>query len=452
MSFRNNITEKVILPLGDLITGNSVYKCFQFLSKSQYWSREKIDSFQNAKLRDLIIHAYSNVPFYRELFTDLGLKPEDIQTKEDLQKIPIITKEDLRKNKNKHLATNIDKNTLLYRSSSGSTGEPFQFYVTRYSESMQTAAAIRSWYWMGYRLGDKYVKVSMNPRTSILKKLQDIINNSLYLSSNQLTPESFRIIANRIKRFGPKVIRCYPVPLLALAREIEHKVGQFDWENLVTINTTGSILHSETRAFIEQIFKTKIFDSYSCEGGTVFSQCSESGFYHPAEEYAISELIADDFTYFYSDKTLRHITTDLYNYASPFIRYDTQDYLVLGPEKSCSCGRHFLNIDKIKGRDSDILITPSGQYLIVENFVAYFEWIPEVEQIQVIQDKLDEIVIKLIVNGSFTQELEKKIYNYWTNYIGSDVKVILEIVDEIKLTPTGKRRTVIRNPKLRLNG
>jgi len=84
MAINNYLTENVILPLSDVITGNSVYKCLKFLNQSQYWPREEIDNYQNTKLRELINHAYSNVPYYRELFLDLGLKPEDIQTKYDL--------------------------------------------------------------------------------------------------------------------------------------------------------------------------------------------------------------------------------------------------------------------------------------------------------------------------------------------------------------------------------
>lgn len=66
-----------------LVTGQSIYKDLQFLYKSQYWTRVQIDNYQNEKLRKLIQHAYKNVPFYYELFSDLKLKPEDIQTKED---------------------------------------------------------------------------------------------------------------------------------------------------------------------------------------------------------------------------------------------------------------------------------------------------------------------------------------------------------------------------------
>ncbi len=451
MKFNNFIARNIILPIGDIITGQSIYKSLIFLSKSQYWSRKQIDDYQNDKLRKLVQHAYLNVPFYRDIFNNLKLKPEQIQTKEDLIKLPIITKEELKKNQDKLLATNLNRKDLVFSSSSGSTGEPFQFYTTRSSASFLRATAIRSWYWMGYRLGDKYVKVSMNPRSSMLKQLQDRLNNSLYLSATQLTQTEFQRIVNEIHKCNPQFIRCYPVPIQYLSKLIRTNTISYQGDSLVAINTTGSTLNDEVRKEVEDVFNVKIFDSYSCEGGTIFAECPEHGFYHPAEEYAITEFIEDSFTKSEKDNPVRHITTDLHNYASPFIRYDTQDYLVLGENKLCTCGRQFLNVKRIKGRDSDILITPSGKYLIVENFVAYFEWIQEVDQIQVVQEKRNEIVIKLLVNNSFNTDVKLKISNYWRDYIGGDVNVIIEVVDKIKLTPTGKRRTLIRNPEIKLN-
>jgi phenylacetate-CoA ligase len=452
MNTSNLLTRNIILPLSDLITGQSIFKCLTFLEKSQFWTRGQLDEYQNSKLRDLIHHAYINVPFYREIFLDLRIKPEDIQTKADLDKLPIITKDDFRKYKTKWIAKNIHKNELFYSSSSGSTGEPFQFYTTKTAESMLKASAIRSWYWMGYRLGDKYVKISMNPRNSLIKKIQDSMNRTLYLSSNQLIPSEFNRISCEIEEYNPKFIRCYPVPLQFLAKQIRNKSQRYNGTALKSINTTGSTLHDEVRKEIEDIFEVKIFDAYSCEGGAVFAQCPTHENYHPAEEYAISEFIEDSVTKNDSERPLRHITTDLHNFASPFIRYDSQDYIVLGVEETCNCHRNYLNIKRIKGRDSDLLLTPSGKLLIVENFVAYFEWISEVDQIQVIQEKVDEILIKMIVNKAFTPDVKQKISSYWTNYIGSDVNVIVEVVDEIKLTPAGKRRIVIRNPNIKING
>ncbi|MDD3876062.1 MAG: phenylacetate--CoA ligase family protein [Bacteroidales bacterium] len=451
MNFRSFIASNIMLPIGDIITGQPIKKQLTFLGKSQFWTRDEIDKYQNIMLRKLIQHAYKNVPYYTELFDKNNIKPDDIVTKDDLQKIPITTKEDLKRNKDKHLALNIRKKDILYRSSSGSTGEPFQFYKTKNSEALLKAAAIRAWYWMGYKLGDRYVKVSMNERSSLLKKIQDYFNNCLYLSSTQLTSEEFTEIENKILNYNPSFIRCYPVPLHYLSQLIKKHHRNYNGKNLIAINTTGSTLHNDIRQEIQDVFKVNIYDAYSCEGGAVFAECPTHSNYHPSEEYAISEFISDSFTLSDKDNPRRLITTDLHNYASPFIRYDTQDYIVLGENMTCKCGRHFQNISKIKGRDSDILITPSGKYLVVENFVAYFEWITEVDQIQVIQSEINEIQINMVVNENFNEETHLKLSEYWKTYIGSDVDVKLNIVDQIKLTPSGKRRTVIRNPEIRLN-
>lgn len=452
MSFRNQFTEKLVFPLSDFILGNSIATHFLFLQKSQYWNRDQIDEYQNRKLHDLIVHSYKNVPFYTNLFNDLRIKPEDIQTKEDLVKLPILTKDDLRKETSTWVANNISKRELILTGSSGSTGEPFQFFTTKDAESFHKATTIRGWYWMGYRLGDSYAKISMNPRNSLIKKIQDFINNSLYLSSTQLNEFEFSRIVKEIIKADPEYIRCYPVPLYYLATIVESKHKHYSGKKLRAINTTGSTLLDEVREKIEKVFNVKIYDSYSCEGGAVFYECSTHQHYHPSQEYAIQEFVEDEYTKVDPEHPVRHITTDLHNYASPFIRYDTQDYVVLGDNQTCSCGRNMLNIKKIKGRDSDILITPSRKYLIVENFVAYFEWITEVDQIQIIQNEIDEIVFNLVVNESFNDIVLDKLMKYWQDYIGADVKLSFKIVNEIQLTSVGKRRTVIRNPKIKIDG
>lgn len=451
MPIKNIISEKILLPAGDLINNQTIGRCLISLNKSAKWCREEIDAHQNRRLQLLLNHAYTHVPFYHTLFNDAHIHPSDIRTKEDLTILPIVTKEMLKKNKALWLSRNIKKRDLILSSSSGSTGEPFQFYYTNLSESWLKAAAIRAWQWMGYKLGDSYVKLSMNPRNTVIKKIQDLMNNSLYLTSTQLAKSDFLKIYKKILSFNPMFLRCYPVPLHFLAKIIADDTGTYKGTRLKAINTTGSTLHEDVRNDIERVFGVPVFDSYSCEGGTMFAQCPHCHSYHPAEEYAISEFTVDTYTEADKDKPLRHITTDLYNFATPFIRYDTQDYIVPEVNNNADCVFNFMKIKKIKGRDSDILVTPSGKYLIVENFVAYFEWIEEVDQIQIVQNKKDEIVINMVVNSSFNENVFIKIKKYWQEYIGSDVHLDIQILDEIKLTPTGKRRTVIRNPEIKLN-
>jgi len=76
----------------------------KWLEKTQWWKPSEIKELQNRKLRALIRHAYENVPYYHKLFRKLNLKPDDIKREEDLQKLPILRKEDIRKNLSELLA------------------------------------------------------------------------------------------------------------------------------------------------------------------------------------------------------------------------------------------------------------------------------------------------------------------------------------------------------------
>jgi phenylacetate-CoA ligase len=450
VGIRNWLTRHVILPGSDKLLGQRISACLTLLEQSQWWSRGEIDNYQNERLRRLVRHAFDNVPYYHDLFASLRLRPEDIRTKEDLPKLPLLTKEIVRASFPLRLvAASVPSCDRISISSSGSTGEPLLYYLTRDSYSFNTACALRAWSWMGYRLGDPYVKLSMNARGSLVKKIQDWTVNCRYLHSRQLVEESFNRIAAGIALFRPKFLRCYPDPLTFLSQYLEKSGRLVDF--LTAINTTGSTLHDRKRKVIEDNFHCPVYDSYSCEGGANVAQCETRENYHAAEEYAISEFIADDYTPSSPFRSRRLITTDLQNFAVPFIRYDTQDYLAVGPD-SCACGRNLLAVTRIEGRDSDILVTPGGKFLIVENFVAYFEWLDSVNQIQVVQPRRDAITIKMIVNDRFTAGTERTIREYWQGYIGPDVRLETQVVDHIALTPSGKRRTLIRSQDIPLAG
>ncbi len=448
MSFRNWINEFILLPGSDIILKQEIKKYFNFLMKSQFWSIDELEEYQNIRLRNLITYSYNNVQYYRELFDKLHLKPSDIHSKYDLYKIPILTKSDIQQNiKNgKIISKNIHRNQIIINSSSGSTGEPLQYYMTKKSHSFEYACGIRGWYWMGFRLGDKYVKLSQNPRNNIIKKIQDKINRSLYLYSQQLIDNNFKEIIKKINKFKPTLIRGYPDVLLFLANYVIK--NNIDIHTPKVITTTGNILYENARNIIEKVFKCKIYDSYSCEGGANFTECETHKCYHASMEYAITEVIKDHKEVRPGERG-RIITTDLHNFIQPFIRYDSQDF-VTKSKINCICGKNLLQIDKIEGRDSDILITPKGKFLIVHNFTVFFEWFESIEQFQIIQNTLDKLIFLLKVNSNYTIEVEKNILKYWENYINESIKIEINVVDNIPLTKSGKRRFLIRNKSIKL--
>jgi phenylacetate-CoA ligase len=210
------------------------------------------------------------------------------------------------------------------------------------------------------------------------------------------------------------------------------------------INTSGNILYPENRKLIETAFGTKIADAYSCEGAPNLFQCNHSSLYHISMEYAITEVLDINDT---NAKYGRLITTNLHNYAMPFIRYDTQDF-IQKEDVVCGCGRELDVVGKISGRDSDILKAPSGKYLIVHNFTGYFEYLDSIKQFQVRQEAIDFFRILIMVENNFSLSLKTEIELYWKDYIGNDAEVVVNVVESIPLEKSGKRRFLIRDNQI----
>jgi phenylacetate-CoA ligase len=187
--------------------------------------------------------------------------------------------------------------------------------------------------------------------------LQDYISNNQYISVNQWHDDTFRMVLEKFEKYKPKVIRCYPDLLLFLAQyKAKHPEFKFSPDN---ITTTGNMLFPKNRDLIEKAFNAKIFDSYSCEGNSCVFECSTHACYHSTEEYGITEIIVAKNQAIKSGIG-RLVSTELWNLAHPFIRYDTQDLVELD-SSACGCGRNHLRINKIIGRDNEILSMPNGK-------------------------------------------------------------------------------------------
>jgi phenylacetate-CoA ligase len=441
------VHERMILPVNDLFQGLSIYKNLNFLKNSQWWSGEMLISYQEIRLRNLIRFAYEHVPFYKDWFYKHNLNPSDIFYISDLKKLPVISKSEIRKSPHFFTATNKDLQKYLILNSSGSTGEPFRYLISRDAYSMKYAAALRGWFWMGYSLGDFYAKLSQNKRTKAVKKIQDIVNKCLYIYIPDLSSGTIQKIIFKIEKEKPEFVRCYPDPLLFIAKAL--RADKKCLNGIKAINCTGNILTSEARAIIEERFCCPVFDSYSCEGSAVFFEGPTRENYLGSMEYAITEVTDNNGEDVKLGEPGMHITTDLWNYTMPLIRYNTQD-LVIKSESFSSCGRQLMSFSKIIGRDNDVLITPSGNLLIVHLFTIYFEYFDSIIQFQVEQKRLDEFVFRLVVNETFTSGTKSKILDYWQNFLGKNVKLSLETHDSIPNLYYGKRRFLIRNPEIKL--
>ena len=429
-----------LIPLSGVLTKYNLSRDLKFLEKSQWWTKKKLENYQNEKLKKMVKHAYDNVPYYHRIFKKEGINLEKIKTKEDLKKIPTLSKDDIRKNLDNMKATNVIN--LVENHSSGSTGEPLKYYTTKYVDSHNWAQVLRQWVWNEYNLGDPYVKISLNKREFFIKKIQDFIMNCIYIHIFDINEKTLIREVVKIKKSKAKILYSYASSIYLLARYM--KEAGITNDKIKAVITQGDILFPHYRKLIESQFGCKVFDSYGGDGIAVSFECEKHKGYHIADENVIVEFLRNGERV--SEGKLGEIVlTGLNNYGMPLIRYKIKD-LGTPSDSICSCGRNLSMMGDIKGRDTDIVVLANGNFLIVHFFTWLFEYIEGVDQFQVIQNSLDNILVKIVKNNKF----KKSDFEYIENTIKSkmgEAELNIEFVESIPLTKSGKRRFVISNVK-----
>lgn len=420
------IHEHIILPLSDLLRGEQVYKYLRLLEEAESWTSEQMDAFQQKRLRELIVYAATEVPFYRDWFYDHHLDPETAT----LDQLPIVSKAIMRKEGiDRFSAEHFPVKRRIHSRSSGSTGEPFSLYESKLSSSVNTAAKLRTWYMAGYRLGDRYMKIANGARHGKLKKLQDTINSCLYVPFYSMSDDVLKSILDKIERSHPTIIRSYPIPLYLLAQYRNSHAGYtFSPHHIMT---TGSTLPIAYRTEIEKTFGCDIIDSYSCEGTANCYETPAHDGYHITQYYGIIEVLDDD------NKPVtngigRVVSTDLWNLAHPFIRYDTQDLVDVNDGK----------IMRIMGRECETLVHANREIFTIHNFSHFFLYeLSSVVSYQIFKHKDSSITFRLVVNDQYSPDIEHYIIDFWHQQLG--VPVSVSIVDEIPLMHNNKRLTIV---------
>lgn len=412
---------------------------FLFYRKSQFWDKKKIEKYQDQKLIDLIQHAAKNVPYYRELFKEIGFNASTFKGRVDMHKIPLLDKDTLRNRYNEFIADNAKQFGINYDSTSGSTGTPLKLVIDDAAETNKLTCLVRSYIWAGYSLRKKsfglqsYLKKNY-PRDSGL--IYSRSKNVYRFDSNNLNQETAIKIAKELNIVKPKFYFGYPLPLMML--------GKFATENGIALHSPESIivygesLSKTRREILENYYKTKIFDFYSMhECSAIISDCSH-GNRHWMEDMAYNEVVNNEEKIIH-EGTGELVGTNLYNYAMPLIRYKIRDYVTIASEnKKCSCRREFRIVEEILGRQNDYLEIPDGRILgnVMEHAI---DKAIGVTLLQCVQDQVDHIYVNLVIDNTFNQEVSfKNIETAMRKRIGNDIKLEFRIVQELEKTKGGK--------------
>ncbi len=209
-----------------LVSGHPTYDdpefegYYRWLLETQWWTKEQLKSLQVCRLQALLAHAYENVPYYRRRFDEIRLKPVDIRTLDDLQKLPLLTKEDVRQNLADLMARNIDREKLVHETTGGSTGMPLSLYQDKKSDIREAAFTLRQWKWAGYHRRDRTVRLRGLLPAKEGQRAWDYLplENRVELLGLDMNESHLQEYVNVLKEFRPKFIYSYPSSLEILAQ------------------------------------------------------------------------------------------------------------------------------------------------------------------------------------------------------------------------------------------
>jgi phenylacetate-CoA ligase len=440
------IYRHLLLPLFDgVVKQRKTMQHWRSAEERQWWSRDKLDGFQINALQNLLHHAARTCPYYERQWRERGLDPRTVRSFDDFQAWPLLTREIVRNSRLK-LRTTLDIPRMT-KSTGGSSGEPLQFDLDSGSNDRRTALMYRGYGWAGGAPGSKQLFIWENPVGNVAawkkwkRELHHRFDRQLVLSCFEFTPERMRSHFDRMSQYRAEVIVAYTTPLYEFARFLEREsLDPFPPKSIIV---GAEKLHDFQREVIERVFRAPVFETYgSREFMLIGSECDRHEGLHLCHDNLLVEILNDDGSPTPHGEEGNVVITDLFNYGMPFVRYVNGDRGVAG-FSPCSCGRGLPLLKKVVGRQLDTLDTPDGRKISGMFFPQLMKEFPAVRRFQIVQERIEQITLKLVVDGGLTLADRERLMCEIRKYAGSAVEVQLQLVDDIPLTKAGKLKVVV---------
>lgn len=418
----------------DTFSGLDIMSNYKIFTNSFSWSRERVIEHQNRKLKSLLSHAFHNVPYYHELFESSGIMPDDIKSVEDLQKIPVLTRDLLRDNYEELKDARSIYRKQFPASSSGTTGTPIKYVHDRQCESAGIAAGYALYHLSGWSVGRRRLHIWGNP-TSIIKwqkytsRAKRIIlkqkNYPAYLLND---PENYQDLLSLIRAFKPEFIDGYAGPIGSFAcwlRDMGIKT-----QGIKTVFTTAENLTPGFREVISEVLGP-VSDLYgSGEINGIAIQPVFSDRYIILESHVIVE--EEEF-----NGSSELIITDLDARLMPLIRYKIGDVVDRIHKPAGESDGAFSYFHTLDGRTTDFIKLNNGKVIHPVNILGgtFLRKYPEIRRHKVIWDGE---VLNFVLEVSGNIDLDLFTNSIIENLRGFEVEFKVTLKEKLLPSANGK--------------
>jgi phenylacetate-CoA ligase len=418
------------------------------LLRHTHWSREQLLDYQNRKVQEIVRYAFENVPFYHEKFLKSGIKPDDVKSVQDLNKLPIIRREELQENSSKLISSEFDQSKLKVVSTSGSSGKPLFTYLTKREDEFRKAKLLRPHIVCGQKFRDKWVVIGPPQHSGKATGIHGFLGIYVPVIVSVFDEVSSQI--STIERLRPDVLDGYSSSLFLLAKEME----RMDIETIRPRIAMGGaeLIDESSRRFLEDVLGAPYYDQYASEELQMIAwQCPEKDGYHIDADSIFMQFVDNNGIEVAPGERGEIVCTSLFNHAMPIIRYALGDVGVPSEQGQCTCGRKFPLMKLMEGRKESVVVLPDGRSLsplAIGDCMCAFKYFNNVFQYRFIQKKVNSF--KVLVKKKDESVDDKIMKTEMLRHVRdtlrlseAEVDVEIEFTDEIPPDKSGKIRKVV---------
>jgi phenylacetate-CoA ligase len=465
---------RLIYDLAQTLRGEPVGPVLRELRASRGMRAEELLDLQWRRQRDLLLHAWETVPWYRRRMQETSVDPREIRTREEWCRLPVVEKAELQARASEFRSSRAPAG--LAASTSGSSGTPVTVIRSHLSWAHAHANMIEHMAWHGVAWGERHAYfwgVPLDEKAQRQAHLKDALFNRERCSAFDLDTDLARDFYQRQVKWGSAYAIGYPSALTKFVDEIA-ALGldgrALGWKVAIT---TAEVLHDHQRERIERVLGCRVADTYGCaEVGLVGLECEHQRLHVPVESVAVDIVM--------NEEGLEELLlTDLHNHSQPVLRYRVGDVLRVNGDRNagagageraggsagdhattgsrahgthpgldlspCPCGRPLPVLPRVSGRAGDTLELPDGRR-INANLPSYIfkrhGKADTIREYQFVQFPEGRIALRITLGPNWKSETRAELLAQVREVLGIDAD--LEIVPHIERRGRGKHRDFIR--------
>ena len=438
------LASRVLFPLHERAKGHHSVRLHRELEATQWLSPGQIADAQLQRLREFLARAATDVPYYRDLMRAHAFEPASLHSLADLERLPFLTKPLIREHVEQLKSARAGR--LVRYNTGGSSGEPLVFYMGMGRVSHDVAAKWRATRWWGVDIGDVEVVLWGSPieigKQDRVKALRDRLFRSHLLPAFQMSEAQMDRYLDTLEALRPRMLFGYASALALLASHAQARGRDMRGLGARVAFATGETLYPDQRQLIEGAFGVPVANGYgSRDAGFIAHQCPQ-GSLHLTAEHIVVELVDADGRAVAPGQTGEIVVTHLATDDFPFIRYRTGDMAVRSVAP-CACGRGLPVLEKVYGRSTDFIRTPSGNQMHALALIYEVRDKPGVKAFKLVQEQDLSLEVLLVGGPELTAEVEAAILRGLRARMGEGATVTARRVEEIPPEKSGKYRYVV---------